>query len=674
VLAHRSVLEGMKKRLMSTRPPIAAHHSPRHIWTRANALPLSAAAFLMVGAVAWLVGRAGHVPNAGTMRDRIWYAGLLLTGVPVIWRTLHQAMRGHFATDLVAMLAVAGAVILDEPLAGLLIVLMQTGGEALERYAEGRASAAVQELEAAAPRLAHRIRDGSAEDLPAESVSVDDVLLIRPGELVPCDAVVLDGHSAVDVSRLTGEPIPLDASAGTPLPSGSGNGEGPLTVRATAVASESQYARIVQLVRTAQASKAPLQRLADRYAIWFTPATLFVCAIAWLWSGDPRRALAVLVVATPCPLILATPIAIIGGINRAAKRQVIVRHGGALEQIGATTTAIFDKTGTLTMGRPDVERVVVRGKWSQSELLRLAGGVEQGSGHLLARTLVAAAVHAAGGGASALPHATRVVDAPGRGVTGWVEGHEVTVGARGLLSERYPAAVEDLRTLDAHFASDTGLRAYVAIDGEVVGAVQYADGVRDDARAVVDELRQLGVRHLMLLSGDGAANVRAVAQVVGLSDARANLLPGDKAAIVRDLEATGERVLMVGDGTNDAPAMSSATVGVSLAAHGGGITAEAADIVVLADELSRVPEAIRISRRTMRIARQSLALGLGLSGLAMLFALFGFIQPPAGALLQELIDVAAIMNALRTSRPDAARATAQRTPEEVSGLQPGVVA
>ncbi len=626
----------------------AVRHSQRFL-TPANILPLAAFAFLLIGAAAWLVLLGAHAANASLIRDRIWYAGLLLTGIPVVWKTLGLVLRGHFASDLIAMLAVVGALLLNQPLAGLLIVLMQTGGEALERYAEGRASDAVRDLEAAAPRIAHRVTSGTVEDIVAEDVEIGDVLLIRPGELVPSDAVVLEGHSAVDVSRITGEPMPLDATEGTRLASGSGNGSGPLTVRATALARESQYARIVELVRTAQASKAPLQRLADRYAVWFTPAALLVCAVAWIWSGDPQRALAVLVVATPCPLILATPIAIIGGINLAAKRQLIVRHGGALEQIGTTTTAIFDKTGTLTIGRPEVDRVVARPPWTERELLRLAAGVEHNSGHLLARTLVAAARRSAGEG-GALPVASQVVEAHGGGVSGWVEGHEVIVGARSLVIARYPSAADSLAALEANFPDAIGLRAYVAIDGEAVGIVQYADSIRADAADVVRDLRELGIRRIMLLSGDRTANAEAVAQRVGVTEARGDLLPQDKARIVGELRAARERVLMVGDGTNDAPAMSSATVGISLAAHGGGITAEAADIVVLADELALIPVMIRIGRRTMRIAHQSLVVGLGLSGVAMVFALFGFIRPPVGALLQEVIDVVSILNALRSSR------------------------
>jgi heavy metal translocating P-type ATPase len=450
-----------------------------------------------------------------------------------------------------------------------------------------------------------------------------------------------------------------------------GNGEGQLVIRATAIARESQYNRIVELVRSAESSKAPFQRLADRYAVWFTPATLIVCALAWLWSGDPRRALAVLVVATPCPLLLATPIAIIGGINRAARRQVMVRTGGALEQIGSTTAVVIDKTGTLTIGRPEVARVVSSGAWSEHELLRLAGSVEHGSAHLLARTLVAHAQRALARDGGALSPATNISEAHGRGVTGDVDGHVVTVGARALMLDRYASSAGELQALDALFDDDVGLRAFIAIDGRVVGAVEYADRLRSDARAVLDDLRALGLRNIVLLSGDHGPNVRRVASDLGITDARADLRPEDKATIIRQLEAQGERVLMIGDGTNDAPAMSTATVGVSLAAHGGGITAEAAGIVVLADELSRVPDAIRISRRTMRIARQSLQLGLGLSAVAMLFALWGLIPPPAGALLQELIDVASILNALRASRGEPAPPLIARPPRELTPLTAG---
>jgi heavy metal translocating P-type ATPase len=645
------VMTSLETKAVVTAPAaILASLRTRRLSLRTTVLPLAATAFFVAGGVCWLLplfgGRAASRADANT----IWFVGLVLTGLPVIARELSEVVHGHLATDLIATLAICGAVGLNEPLAGLVIVVMQTGGEALEKYAEGRASAAVRELEAAAPRIAHRMHNDRAEDIPADLVAIGDVLVIRPGELVPCDAIVISGHSALDVSRLTGEPMPVDVSRGSAIQSGSGNGEGELTVRATAIARESQYNQIVELVRSAEASKAPFQRVAERYAIWFTPITLIVSAGAWLLSGDPKRALAVLVVATPCPLILATPIGIIGGINRAARARVIVRNGGALEQIGTTTAVVVDKTGTLTIGRPAVASVLTHGMWSEHELLRLAGAVEQGSAHLLARTLVEAAQAAAAKAGASLPRATRIRESPGRGVTGLVDGHEVTVGARTFISEKHPGADADMSALESRFVDGAGLRAFVSIDGAVAGVIEYADRIRDDARTVVQDLHALGIQRILLLSGDHETNVRQIASELGITDARADLRPQDKAAVIRQLQDEGERVLMIGDGINDAPAMSAATVGVALSAHGGGITAEAAGIVVLADELSRVPQAIRISRRTMRIVRRSLSIGLGLSGAAMVLAATGLIAAPAGALLQEVIDIIAILNALQAAR------------------------
>ncbi len=599
--------------------------------------PAAALLFIVIG----LLLRLGGLPDAGRL---VWTGGLVLTGAPVVWRTLRGIASGRFAADLVAMLAIVAALLLGQPLAGLIVVLMQTGGEALERYAEGRASEAVRALEAAAPRTAHRVSDGRSEEVPVDAVAVGDELLIRPGDMVPCDGIVLGGRSHVDVSRLTGEPVPVSAAPGVTLRSGSLNLESPLTLRATAPARESQYARIVELVRSAQASKSPIQRLADRYAVWFTPLTLVVCGVAWAGSGDPVRALAVLVVATPCPLILATPVAIIGGINRAARRGIVFRHGSALEQLGGVRTAIFDKTGTLTIGRPEVSRLLVSGTLDEAELLRLVAGVEHGSGHLLGRMVVQAA-EARG---IRPPEARDVVEAPGQGITGVVEGRRVTVGAWSYVMAREPQAEPELHALLAGEPA-TALRAVVVVEGEGVGVVEFADRLRPGLPELFRRLRGLGIRRTILLSGDSQANAAAVAAEVGIEEAHGDLLPEAKVAVVHRLVKSGEPVVMTGDGTNDAPALSTATVGVALASGGGGITAEAADAVILADDPGRLADAIAISQRTLRLARQSIWVGLGLSGAAMIWAGLGHIPPIVGALLQEAIDVAVILNALRAS-------------------------
>ncbi len=599
--------------------------------------PLLALAVLVVGALARFSVADDRIAPS------IWFCGLLILGAPVVWNTIVGMLKGEFASDVVAMLAIVAAAATLQPLAGLVIVLMQTGGEALETYAEGRASNAVRELEAAAPRIAHRVTGDAIADIAVDAIAVGDRLLVRPGEMFPCDAEVLEGRSEVDVSRLTGEPLPVNAQAGLTLPSGALNGQGPLTVKALKVSRDSLYAKIVELVRSAQDSKAPLQRLADQYAIWFTPITIAACAISFAISRDWLRVLAVLVVATPCPLILATPVAIIGGINRAARRMIIVRTGSALEALSRVRVAVFDKTGTLTVGRPVVERVEAIGSIGADAALRLAASVETQSGHLLARTLVEASHRQSG----PPPEPTGVSEAPGRGITGTVEGHVVSVGSPRWLADEHPQSAAELDRL-ANAAE--GLRAFVMVDGKPAAIVHYADALRPGVRAVLARLTTLGITRTLLLSGDHTPNAEKIAAELGITEVKGDLLPQDKTRIVQALVANGSAVLMVGDGTNDAPALAAASVGIALAGHGGGITAEAADAVILVDDVDRVADAIEIGQRTIRVARQSIGWGLALSAVAMVVAGLGFLPPVYGALVQEGIDVAVILNALRTSR------------------------
>ena len=607
---------------------------------REHVVPLTALLFILTGGVAWLL------PEGAASTQRIWMAGLVITSAPMLWNTAIGMVRGRFAADVVASLAVIAAVLLNQPVVGLVIVLMQTGGEALERLAEGRATDALRALEEAAPKTVHRVRNDVIDDIDVDQVGKGDLVLVRPGEMIPCDGSVVKGSSHLDTSSITGEPAPRKIDPGSGVMSGSVNQEGPLVIVALVIASESQYAKIVALVREAQASKAPLQRIADRYAVLFTPLTLAVCAIAYAVSGEWDRVLAVLAIATPCPLILATPVAMLGGMNQSARRQILMRNGGALEALGSTTAVVFDKTGTITVGQPRVSRVVAVNSVSETEILRLAAAIEQGSGHLLARTLVSEAERRGQGGTTA----TSIVETPGRGVEGDVEGFRVAIGAKSYIAERHPGAQAAIDKADGADGNGASLRAYVAIDGSLAGLIEYADMIRPGMAELVGQLRSAGVKRVILLSGDRSENAQAIATAVGIEEARGDMLPHDKVEVVKQLIDDGESVVMMGDGTNDAPALSTATVGVALASHGRGIATEAADVILLADDPTRLMDGIEISRRTMRIARQSIWAGLGISAAGMMFAAAGYITPLGGAAIQEVVDLAVIFNALRASR------------------------
>lgn len=615
--------------------PRAGVDQPRR--TSLPATPLLAIGGILLGSLEQFVF------NQPELAQVLWTICLLGAGFPVVWRTLVAARRGNFATDLVATLSIVTAAVIGQPLAGLVIVLMQTGGEALEGFAERRASAAVRELEKAAPRIAHLVSSARGLiDVPVGELNVGDVFVVRPGEMVPCDGVVLSGISELDASQLTGEAIPLPAHEGTAVMSGSLNAHGVLSVRASARAAESQYSRIVELVRLAQSTKSPLQRLADRYAVWFTPITLVLCAVTFAMTKSWTTVLSVLVVATPCPLILATPVALIGGINRAARKRIVVRHGAAIENLSNATLAIFDKTGTLTVGKPAVKHVVALPGFLERDVLRNAGAVEHGSSHLLARVLSEEAERRFG----ELPRARQHHEWPGEGLVGIVGDTEVVVGSRAFVARH---TLVSLDAFDRAEDQDAGLRAYVLMGGKPAGIIEYADSLRPELNGSLRRLAELGLSRTVLLSGDRQANARAVGLAAGIKEVHGDLLPAGKAMVVSRYRTAGEVVMMVGDGTNDAPALSAADVGVALAGHGGGVTSEAADVVILIDDLSRVGDALSISRRTMRLARQSIIAGLVMSGIAMIFAAFGYIRPTEGALLQEAIDVAVIMNALRAS-------------------------
>lgn len=599
---------------------------------RANWIPVLALLGLAGGLSCWAGGQDAAA-------NWVWLGTLLVGGLPLIGRTLRGMVRGQFAADIVAMLAILTAILMDEAFAGLIVVLMQSGGEALEGYALRRASSSLEALLARAPRTAWRQAGAHLEEIAVEAVRVGDRLVVRPGALIPVDGILCDAQAAVDEAALTGEPLTQSKHHGDALLSGSVNLGGAFAMAATRPSDQSQYARIVALVRQAQDDKPPLGRLADRYAVGFTPLTLLMAGLGWAITGDVQTILAVLVVATPCPLILATPIAIISGINRAAQAGIIVKGGAAIEQIGRAQAVVFDKTGTLTYGRPSVERIVPANGLAPATLLRQAASVEQFSSHLLGQTLVRAA-QAAGEG---LPLPANFREVPGHGVEGDLEGHHVVVGSARFVTERLARAPGSSPLAPAGDA----LAAFIAVDGHPAGTVIFRDQLRPGVPALIARLRALGVHHTVLLTGDRAGNAQAVAAQSGIDQVAAELLPQDKVAVLHRLKTQYDPLVMVGDGINDAPALATATVGVAMGAQGTGISAEAADIVLLVDDVTRVGEAVAIGQRTLHIARQSIGAGLGLSFVLMVVAAGGLIPPAVGALCQEVVDVVVILNALR---------------------------
>jgi heavy metal translocating P-type ATPase len=591
-------------------------------------LPVIVGAGLVAGLTAHFAFRADDVA------EWIFLATLLVGGGPLVLQTVRGMLGGRFAADIVAMLAILTALFLRQYFAGAVIALMQSGGEALERYAMGRASSSLEALLARAPKMARRMRAGRFEDIPVGQVRPGDVLLIRPGDLVPVDGEVTEGTSAVDQSALTGEPLPIRAVPGTSLLSGSVNLDGALEMRASRPSEESQYQQIVSMVDRARREKPPIQRLADRFAVWFTPMTLAMCGVAWLVTRAPTSVLAVLVVATPCPLILATPIAVIAGVSRAADLGVIIKTGAAIEQLGRTAAVVFDKTGTLTLGHPTVEHVAATNGASPDEVLRLAAAVEQLSSHHLGTAIVTAGRQRGG----TLPVATDFQETPGAGVVARVEGRGVAVGsARFLARHGVPVAetADDLTT------------AYVAVDGRLAGTIEFADRLRHAVPSLMQRLAVLGVTETVMLTGDRETTAEIIAGQAGIRTVRANLLPADKVAAVEELKRRYGTVTMVGDGINDAPALAAATVGIAMGEHGTAVSAEAADIVLLVDDISRVGDAMTISRRMRRIVFQSIGVGLGTSFALMGIAAFGLLTPALGAVMQEALDAAVILNALR---------------------------
>ncbi|MGW3449324.1 heavy metal translocating P-type ATPase [Streptomyces sp. NPDC001076] len=599
-------------------------------------------AALTAGAVAWLLG-------ARDLADLCWGLGTVAAVVPAATWVLEALRRGQTGVDLIAVVALGGTLAVGEYLAGALIALMLATGRTLESVAQRRASRDLRALLEHAPRTARRRTGAEVRTVPSADVVPGDLLVVGPGEVVPVDGRVAGDTAVLDESVLTGEPLTVRRPAGEPVRSGVVNAGGAFEVRATATERDSTYAGIVRLARQAGAESAPVVRLADRYAGWFLPLSLVAAGLAWLVSGSAVRAVAVLVVATPCPLLLAAPVAVVSGLSRTSRLGVVVRDGGALEALGRARTLLLDKTGTLTEGRPKVLDVIAAPGWQSSQVLRLAASVDQYSPHVLAQAVVDAARER--GLRLSVP--ADVSEEPGRGAVGTLADRRMAVGRLDSPAESPAERPDWVSAVDNRALLDGAAVAWLSVDGRPVGAVLLHDPVRPDAPRTLRRLRTVGVERLVMLTGDRPEPALEVGAVLGLDEVRAGLTPADKVAVVRAERARAVTV-MVGDGVNDAPALAAADIGVAMGARGATASSEAAGIVLTTDRVDRLADAVAVAVRSRRIAVQSALGGMALSLVAMAAAAVGLLPPALGALVQEGIDVVVILNALRALGDDQA--------------------
>jgi heavy metal translocating P-type ATPase len=576
-----------------------------------------------------------HLPGAVPMLP-LWIA-IVICGLPLVFELLVQVWHRQFGADFLAGISIVTAVIVGEPLVAAIIILMLTGGQSLERYATRRASSVLEALAKRTPSVAHRIENGKTSDVSIDAIRIGDRLVIYPHEICPVDGTVVSGTGTMDESFLTGEPFRIRKTAGSQVISGALNEEAAVTIVADKLAVDSRYARIMRVMREAEANPPAIRRLADLLGAWYTPLAVGVALAAWLVSGQPERFLAVLVIATPCPLLLAIPVSIIGAISLAAKRGIVIKKPVVLEQVGRVRSMFFDKTGTLTHGEPTVTRVIALGTHSREDVLRLSGALELYSKHPLASAILEAARE----NGIDLPPVESISEKPGEGLRGRVLDKAVLVTGRRKLSPR----------LQTQLPPDApGMECIVLVDDQPVGVILFRDRPRVESQPFIRHLLpRHHIQRLTILSGDRDSEVRYLAEVVGIQDVYAGLEPQDKLRMVRE-ETAKRPTLFLGDGVNDAPAMLAATVGVAFGQNSD-ILAEAAGAVILEPSLARVDELLHIGNRMRRIALESAIGGIVLSLLGMVLASLGFLPPVTGAIGQEVIDLLAVLNALRASIP-----------------------
>jgi heavy metal translocating P-type ATPase len=572
----------------------------------------------------------------------ILIAVLLAGGGPLVFDLTRKALAGQYGSDLLAGISIVTSVVLEEYLAGSIVVLMLSGGTALEEYATRRASSVLRALAGRMPRTAHRKQNDRLVDVDVSQIQVGEQLVVLPNEICPADGVVVEGRGSMDEAYLTGEPFLIPKVPGSGVLSGALNGETALTVSVASLPADSRYARITQVMREAEANRPQMRRIADRLGAWYTVVALAVAALGWLFSRDPTRFLAVLVIATPCPLLLAIPVAIIGAISVAASRGIIIKDPSMLERIDTCRTVIFDKTGTLTTGRPALTEVVCAPGRTREQILQLAASLEQYSKHPLASAIM----HPAERDGIRLLMVSEIGEKPGEGLSGIIDARRIQITGRKQVMAKggEPAA--------ALPPPSAGMECILLVDGDYAASLQFRDAPRQESKSFISHL---GPRHevnrVILLSGDREAEVRYLAGEVGITEVLSGQSPEDKVAVVR-AEAKRARTMFVGDGINDAPAMQAATVSIAFGQNSD-ITAEAADAVVLEPSLRKVDELIHIGRRMRRIALQSAVGGMAASMIGMALAATGHLPPVAGAIAQEVIDVVAVLNALRVVFPAA---------------------
>ena len=569
-----------------------------------------------------------------------WAAGVVPVLAALVVVIVRSLWKGEVGLDIVAALSMSAALLFGETLAAAVVALMYSGGTFLESFAEGRARREMSDLLSRVPRTATRHQDSALEEVPLDAIAPQDLLLIRQGDVAPVDGTVEGDRAILDQSALTGESMPVQLDRGQEVMSGSTNAGEAFDLRASRVAADSTYAGIVRLVTAAQASKAPMARLADRYSLLFLAVTVVLATAAWWFTGDPIRAVAVLVVATPCPLILAVPVALVAGLSRAAHFGVLIKGAKPLEALARIKTLILDKTGTLTDGRPQIVSIETHGSLSKDEVLHFAAALDQASKHPIAQAIVTAA--RANG--AALPVPGNVVETAGEGVAGTIDGRRVVVGGAAFVAAQVGGVETDSAVITAG-----SVVVSLAVDGKLMGHIVMADALRSGTADLLAGLRRLGITRILLATGDRRAVAEAVTQGLGLDAVRADLSPDQKVLLVLTERKNGP-VMMVGDGVNDAPALAAADIGVAMGARGAAASAEAADVVLLVDQLDRLLPGIEIAQRARQISLESVAAGIGLSFLGMIAAALGYLTPVQGALVQEVIDVAVILNALRALR------------------------